>query len=295
MASRRLRCGFTLIETLVVIAIIATLVSLLIPAVHRIRDAANRTRCVNNLRQIGLALHHYHGAYNSLPPGMSYQGGADPYPFMSWNTRLLPFLEHSDLWKQAQAAYAQTDRFWKDPPHPLATPLSVYGCPSDPRTLAVGTAKGHSVAFTAYLGVEGTNQFRHDGLLFLDSAVRFSDVTDGLSNTLLVGERPPSANQWLGWWYAGLGQNNDGSAEMILGVRERNFGHWNQTCPPGPYSFGPGRIENQCDLFHFWSRHIGGANFLLADGSVHFLSYAADAIMPALATRAGGEAAAPPN
>src|SRR5207249_1105130 len=81
----------------------------------------------------------------------------------------------------------------------------------------------------------------------------------------------------------------DGSAEMVLGVLERNFGRWGRLCPPGPFPYGPGRVTNQCDAFHFWSLHPGGANFLFADGSVQFLSYSAASIMAPLATRAGGE------
>lgn len=81
---------------------------------------------------------------------------------------------------------------------------------------------------------------------------------------------------------------------MLLGVREKNIGgpYVPASCPPGPYHFQPGRLDQPCDLFHFWSLHAGGANFLFADGSVHFLAYSADDILPALATRSGGEAIA---
>jgi prepilin-type processing-associated H-X9-DG protein len=81
---------------------------------------------------------------------------------------------------------------------------------------------------------------------------------------------------------------------MLLGARERNFGGtYVSGCPLGPYHFVAGRVDQQCDLFHFWSLHSGGANFLFADGSVHFLSYQADTVLPALATRAGGEVVSP--
>ena len=83
---------------------------------------------------------------------------------------------------------------------------------------------------------------------------------------------------------------------MLLGARERNFGgEFVAACPAGPYHFGPGRLHEQCDLFHLWSLHPGGAHFLFADGSVHFLGYGADAVLPALATRSGGEVAAVPD
>lgn len=290
MASRR---GITLLEVLVVIAILGVLIGLTVPAVQRARDAAARAHCANNLRQIGLALHQYHNGHRSFPPGVSYQDGASPYPFMSWNTRLLPFLEQDGLWAQAKAAFAQNAFFQAVPPHHgLSTVMPAYACPSDKWALAVRDLGSVQVAFTSYLGVSGTNQFRKDGILFLDSRVRFAEVTDGTSHTLLAGERPPSADGVFGWWYAGMGQDKDGSADMILGARERNVGSSTSTsnCPAGPYEFGPGRFDNQCDLFHFWSPHPGGAYFLFADGSVRFLAYSARSVLPGLATRARGEA-----
>jgi prepilin-type processing-associated H-X9-DG protein len=138
--------------------------------------------------------------------------------------------------------------------------------------------------------VNGRDAFHEDGVLFLDSAVRLTDVTDGTSNTLAVGERPPSADLILGWWYAGWGQAKDGEGDMVLGARTRNHSIYGRGCPSGPFEFQPGSFGNQCDAFHFWSPHSNGANFLVCDGSVRFLSYSANRILPALATRAGGEA-----
>lgn len=292
------RPALTLVELLVVIAIIAVLIGLLLPAVQRVRDSANRVACINNLHQIGLALHNYHGAHNCFPPGVKDFTGKEPYPFMSWNTRLVPFLQQEALWKLTLQAYAETADFVKNPPHVgFATVMKVYACPADPRTLQVGLARGwYRVALTAYLGVSGSDPFRKDGLLFLNSQVRLADVTDGSSNTLMVGERPPSADLWWGWWYAGAGQSADGDADMVLSVQGRCISPYSGPgCPEGPYAFGPGRTDNQCDAFHFWSLHLGGANFLLADGSVHFLPYSAAALMPALATRAGGESVSLPD
>ena len=112
-----------------------------------------------------------------------------------------------------------------------------------------------------------------------------------MSNTLMIGERPPSADNWYGWWYAGLGQAASGSPDMLLGASEINDGANHATsCPAGPYEFSPGAIDEQCHLFHFWSLHPGGSHFVLADGSVQFYSYSVDPILiPAMATKAGGE------
>ena len=151
--------------------------------------------------------------------------------------------------------------------------------------------------------------------------MRLTDVTDGTSQTLLVGERgfregalevidtaEDIDNLRFGNWFSAIGQSNS-SVGIVLGTREMNYGYgaarqlpWERFCPPGPYRFIPpgqirdatGAIREECDLFQFWSYHPGGANFLFADGSVHFLAYGADALLPALATRAGGEVVTPP-
>jgi len=290
--TRQQRAALTLLELLVVIGIVGILMALLVPAVQRVRETAARTQCANNLRQIGLALHNYHGSHKSFPPGISAKNSAEPFPYLSWHARILPFIEQGGLWQQTVAAYSQTKDFQQVPPHfGYATVVGLYGCPSDLRASTVGSVAGMQVAFTSYLGVEGTNQFRHDGILFLNSNIRITDIRDGTSNTLLVGERPPSTDLIFGWWYAGYGQNQDGSGEMVLGVKERCFGSWApRDCPNGPYALGPGTFSNNCDLLHFWIPHVGGGvNFLFADGSVRFIAYSAAPIMPALATRAGGE------
>ena len=290
------RLGLTLIELLVVLAIIGLLVGLSLAAVQQVRAAALRAQCANNLRQIGLGLHHYHDAQGAFPQGMSNQHGTDPYLDMGWEVRILPYVEQPALWRQAQEAYAQEPSpFLHSPPHLLSTVVRLYACPADDRTSRPGNAHGLRVAFTSYLGSEGdTNRFaRRNGVLFRDSHIRTADVTDGLSNTLLVGERPPSADELFGWWYAGVGQNQDGSADMVLSAREVNLMY--PSCPPGPYDYGPGNVGDQCAMFHFWSPHPGGAHFLFADASVRFLPYSASSILPALATRNGGEPVSSPD
>jgi prepilin-type N-terminal cleavage/methylation domain-containing protein/prepilin-type processing-associated H-X9-DG protein len=290
------RRAFSLVELLVVIAIIGVLAGLTLAAVQMVRSAAARAQCQNNLRQVALALHHYHDSRQVLPPGLRIAKNTD-YPSLGWPARLLPFLEQENLWREVQAAYAtdpDTAAFYGHPPHAAlkATPVRVFNCPADPR-LPGPAGYGSPAAFTSFLGVEGIDQFARGGVLYLDSKVRLTDVSDGTSNTLMVGERPPSAFLNLGWWYRGWGQNKDGSAETLLGAREQNTSQ--DDCPPGPFPFSAGRLDNQCDLFHFWSRHSGGANFAFADGSVRFLSYSADSILPALASRAGGEVVALPD
>ncbi len=298
MTSRRpnLPVAFTLIELLVVLAIISVLIGLLLSVVQQSRASAARIKCQNNLKQIGLAFQMYHDIYGSLPPGHLSLTAGQTMPWSGWPLPLLPFLEQSVLYANAQAAYETSRNPFLNPPHiGLATVVPIYVCPSDARAASahLGQRTGVVAAYTNYLGVSGKNYSTNDGVLFSDSHVRFADVTDGLSNTLMAGERPISTDFQYGWWYAGIGQRFTGSADMILGVQEVNLLPVTPgTCGPGAYQYGPGRIDNQCDMFHFWSLHPGGANFLLVDGSVHFLPYPARPIMPAYASRAGGEAIA---
>jgi prepilin-type N-terminal cleavage/methylation domain-containing protein/prepilin-type processing-associated H-X9-DG protein len=284
------RQGFTLIEMLVVIAIIAILVALLVPAVQKARAAAARAQCANNLKQIGLAVHEYHDQKKILPPGMSLEVSDR---FSSCLTYILPYIDQQTLWTVTAAAYQQSPIPFNDPPHiGLATVIPVFVCPIDSRANQPQIAPKNNflVAFTSYLGVSGQNLSTRDGVFFPDSRVHLTDITDGTSNTLMAGERAPSADFQFGWWYAGVGQKFTGSCDMLLGVYEKNVQPVTVgSCAPGYYPFADGNINNQCDMFHFWSLHPGGANFLLADGTVHFLSYSAAPIMPALASRAGNE------
>jgi prepilin-type processing-associated H-X9-DG protein len=291
----------------VVIAIIAVLIGLLLPAVQKVRDAAYRTYCTNNLKQLGLTLHQYHDVNRTFPPAIAYGLSGDPFPWVSWMTRTLPYYEQQALYSSMEAAFrSQRYRWpWENPPHTgLGTVLSVLRCPADDRQYQATYLVDYSnlrVAFTGYQGVSGRDLRTLDGVLYWNSQVSIQDITDGASNTLTAGERPPSWDLLFGWWYAGSGQwdpkfqRDTGSADVTLGVAELNLRSVGlpalNACPTGPYSFGPGTIREPCDQFHFWSLHSGGSNFLFADGRVHFLTYGAAPLLTALATRAGGEPA----
>lgn len=285
--------GFTLLELIVVLGIIGVLIGLTVAGVQKARAAAGRVACANNLRQIGLALHHAHDAGGQFPPGTKPWDAH--YPHASWITRTLPYLDEAPAWADTRADYAVQRVFAGPPVHRnLARPLRTVLCPSGHKQ--VGTTDDNvTAAFTYYLGVSGSVGMLSDGVLYRDSTTRFADIADGASNTLLVGERPPTPDNHFGWWYAGVGQTLDGSADFLLAAHDTNRTFRAPTCPRGPYAFQSGRPDEMCDAFHFWSPHPGGAHFAFADGSVRFLRYTADDVLPALATRAGGESASAPD
>lgn len=292
------RTAFTLIEVIVALAIIAVLVGLTLAAVQKARAATHRTACANNLRQLSTALHAYHATAGAFPSGLDSPRNPKGMAYLCWTARVLPYVEQAALWEDVRRAYRQNPVPWNAPPHPDRDKVvPVFGCPSDGR---VGQYVKGENGLTSFLGVSGSTSPKGDGVLFTDSAVRTADVRDGLSNTLLLGERPPSADRRYGWWYAGWGQPLNAHAfDSFAGVRDLNFpsvaGDESSACPMGPFQFESGRFSNQCDAFHFWSPHPGGAHFALADGSVRFVRYDADAVLPALATRAGGESVVVPE
>src|SRR5260370_15617987 len=279
-------------ELIVVIYIIGVFLALLLRAVQKVRAAAGRAKCQNNLMQIGLGLHQHNDNSRSLPPALLT--GKVQYQFLSWHAHILPWLEQPALWQQTQSNFQQDPHFWS-PPH-LSTRKTVvptFVCPADGRTVSGALPGSQPAAFTHYLGVSGERT--GDGVLVPDKRIRLDDIRDGASQTLMVGERPPSSNGRYGWWYAGVGQSFDGSADMHMSVRETNRSVYAKNCPLGPYHYQIGQPNSICDTFHYWSLHASGANFLFADGSVRFLSYSADPIMPALATPAGGEVVTVPD
>jgi prepilin-type N-terminal cleavage/methylation domain-containing protein/prepilin-type processing-associated H-X9-DG protein len=291
--------AFTLIELLVVIAIIAILTGLTLSAVQRVREAAARAKCQNNIRQLAIALHLHNETHGAFPTGHQALSvfRPNPMPLSGWTLPLLPHLEQQAIHNRATQDYRASPIPFQPNPHPgLSTVVSAFLCPSDGRIAQAQVSQKTNTlaAFTSYLGVSGHDSIRlRDGTLYQNSHTRFADIADGTSNTLLLGERPPSADFQFGWWYAGAGQQLTGSADIVLGVREPNLQPImsGSPCGPGNWPYMPAKgFDDPCGMFHFWSPHPGGANFAFADGSVRFLNYSADSIMPALATRAGGEA-----
>lgn len=286
------RRAFTLVELLVVIFIIGVLIALLLPAVQAAREAARRMTCQSRVRQIALALHQYHDARGALPPGKSTDRPGNRQIHAFWLLHALPYMEHDALAGESDIEFrAQPNAFI---PYPHATQhavVNLFACPSDPRVFSQQwTHQNRIVALTSYVGAVGSDYRAKNGVLHADSTTKLGHITDGTSNTLLFGERPPSPDFWYGWWYAGYGQNGEGSPDALLGAAEFNDdASYLGGCGPGPHRFSKGKLQEMCDTLHFWSLHPGGANFAYADGSVHFLSYSAAEILPKLATRAGGE------
>lgn len=284
--------AFTLLELLVVIGIIALLIGLLLPAVQKARAAAARVKCSNQLRQLGIGLMAHHTEHSALPMGVVPIQAKYEFPYMTWLTRITPYIEQDKLWQTALSDYrAQRNPFRPNAHSGLATPVSAFVCPADPRGPGpFNTHRNRIVGVSNYIGVLGTEHGKTDGVLYKASGTRMGDISDGTSHTLLVGERPAAGDYWYGWWYAGVGMEGTGSPDSLLGVREvKTKAQFTNGCGPGPYKFSNGKITDTCAVFHFWSLHNGGGNFLMCDGSVQFLTYDGEKIMPSLATRAGGE------
>ncbi len=312
------RRGVSLVEVLVAVSVCSLLLALVLPAVQRVRAVADRLSCRSKLRQIGLAIHNYESTVGRLPPAFQHRFPAapGPHPNLQWPLLIAPYLELEPNWRMAEEDFRRSaDVFLPTPHRGLSIPLKPFSCPSDPRTAVTWEVRflytlaqprpalmTPQMALNSYLGNAGELTRRRDGVIVADGSLTLLSVTDGTSNTLLAGERPPPAGLQYGWLYVGwgVGPNGNGELSAVIGVRDPNpfagVGA-NPACGPGPFPYRQPDLgaKPDCALFQYWSLHAGGANFAFCDGSARFLAYSADPIMPALATRAGGEVVSDPQ
>lgn len=281
------RQGFSLIELMVCMAVIALLTSLLLPAIQQARSAARRTKCQNQVRQLVLSIQLFESAHRHLPEGRDSDG-------FGWAVNLLPYFEQNELYHQTQQAIQHGSAF--EPFHPSDKGLTILACPEDSRVSQAqyATSINRFIGLNSYAGNAGVNHLTLDGVFFNQSAVRMRDILDGTSNTFAVGERPPSPDFNFGWWYTGAGQDGSGNCDLFLGIEEilaedSAILDYSSEVPANSL-YGPGLLDRYSDILHFWSPHNGGSFFGFCDGSTRFISYHADQhVLRFHATRSGRE------
>jgi prepilin-type N-terminal cleavage/methylation domain-containing protein len=288
------RAGFTLVELLVVIAIIGILVALLLPAIQAAREAARRTQCNNNLKQLGLALQNYHDTYKVFPPGGMSGGNR-----LSWHVLILPFIE-----LQALHAQVNFEAFAGNGYDAAASVIQTevvpgYMCPSAPRTkwFENGSSTVYTTHYYGVMGPKGTNAatggtytwdnsvaghggFATQGVLLRRDSVGMRDVLDGTSNTFLVGE--------ISWVKNAAGADNPSYRKWIRGC-DGSAAAGCKNILDG-VKMTPYNGSNNFNDVSFGSEHPGGCLFVRCDGAVKFVSQNVDlAVYKATASRDGGE------
>jgi prepilin-type N-terminal cleavage/methylation domain-containing protein/prepilin-type processing-associated H-X9-DG protein len=305
--------GFTLVELLVVIAIIGILVGLLLPAVQAAREAARRMSCSNNMKQIGLGLHNYESAIKRLPFGWNNHGTL-------WSAMILPYLEQTNLYNTLSFSEAINWDAANQNRDACETVLPVYRCPSMPlpehmnyngiarRVPASYRGVGGTIVSSdddstkvavAPLSAAATKSFEDpklDGTFYVCSSTRFGDVTDGLSNTIFVGESHTDPDfskdgQGMDFWVIGSPQVDPCSCSGGSGGTEASESAGSMIVQINAQLRTPA-ISGELMEVAFGSYHTGGAMFLMGDGSVTFLSDSTDMLVyRALGSRNGGEVA----
>ena len=262
----RIRQGFTLIELLVVIAIIAVLIALLLPAVQQAREAARRTQCKNNLKQIGLAFHNYADMFRVLPDGGNDNDGTSAWPCGSccnannrgewnWMYQIMPMIDQANL----QAVTTDSTIY--------STPVTAYFCPTRRRPGKYGSS-----AKSDYAGNCGDGQNNYNGAVIRRScynSIDFASVQDGTSNTLLVGEKQTNVLN-----FGGSGGDNEAYVNSGWDQDEIRWG--GLTNGPQPDFMHPAEPPTYWSG-RFGSSHDGAFNVVMVDGSVKSVSYNVDA------------------